>query len=125
MNEEKYRAQYGRWSSDALKEEKLKQQDIIEKQTALWRTTSLGGPITAAAIGMFLTPFLIGIPFLVIGTVNIVNRAKLRNSCNQAIYQARDRIAVIDILLAERDDFSAATEAEVVDAEDKPASDII
>lgn len=124
MNESKYRAEYSNLSDSELQSEKAKQQNIIEVETNNWRQTSLGGPIVMAVFGLFFCWVLIGIPLLVLGIYYIVTRAKERNRCNQAIYQARDRIAVIDLILQERGSIYTAPEAEVEDVDDTAADNI-
>jgi hypothetical protein len=119
MNESLYREEYSGMSLEALKAEREKQQKIEADQTAIWETTDLTSPIVMTAFGLiFIWLLPLSIPLLVIGIPRIVNNAKLRNRCNMAIYHARDRIAVLDILIRnkEKDQAGAAgaTEVEVV-----------
>lgn len=119
MNEARYREEYSGMSLEALKAEREKQKKIEAEQTEIWKTTDLTSSITMTAFGLVFIWFLpLSIPLLVIGIPAIVNKAKLRNRCNMAIYHARDRIGVLDILIRkkeqDRSGADSAVEVEVV-----------
>ena len=119
MFENRYREQYSGMTVEQLEAERLKQEKIIEEKTEIWKTTDLVEPIIWVAIGLtFFWLLPLSIPLLVIFIPRIVNKAVLRNQCNQAIYHARDRIGVLDELLEKKRAYKAgkeeAVEVEVV-----------
>ncbi len=111
MGKEQYLEEYDFLSLEQLEEEKAKQEQIIQEQTEIWKTTSLAGAITMTFFGIVFCWIIVGIPLLVIGIKSIVNKSRTRNRANIAIWHAKDRVSVLDSLILKKKKETGAEKA--------------
>lgn len=113
-----YRESYRGLSKEQLLEEKQKLESTIRNQTHIWESTNLATSILLIVFGSIFAIILLGIPFLVVGIMGLNTKIRVRYRANQAINEAKARLAAVEDCLAEKDQYEddkkKAIEAEIV-----------
>ncbi len=110
-----YHSYYSSYTKEELQKEKEKYEKIIEDQTIIWEATNLAGSICLTVFGIIFLFILVGIPLLVFGIKGIVEKSRMRNRANIAIWDARARLLAIEDNFVHAGSKKEAIEAEAID----------